>query len=67
MHDGRFEHLKQVIEHYRSGNAYQNSGDKRLKNAAKLTSNQKIELIAFLKTLTDRSFLFNPDFRNPLP
>ena len=67
MHDGRFEHLKQVIEHYQSGNAYRNSGDKRLENAEKLTSNQKIELIAFLKTLTDRAFLFNPDFRNPIP
>ena len=67
MHDGRFEHLKQVIEHYRSGDAYRNSGDKRLKHAEKLTPNQNIELIAFLKTLTDRAFLFNPDFRNQIP
>lgn len=67
MHDGRYEHLKQVIQHYQSGNAYRNSGDERLKPAEKLTPNQKIELMAFLKTLTDRTFLFNPEFKNPLP
>ena len=67
MHDGRFEHLKQVIEHYQSGNAFRNSLDKRLLPAQQLTSNEKTELIAFLKTLTDRAFLFNPEFRNPLP
>lgn len=67
MHDGRFEHLKQVIEHYQSGNAFRHSLDKRLLLAQQLTSNEKTELIAFLKTLTDRAFLFNPEFRNPLP
>jgi cytochrome c peroxidase len=30
-----------------------------------LSDNQRVELIAFLKTLTDKEFLFNPKFGFP--
>ena len=36
-----------------------------LKTPIKLSSNQKVELIAFLKTLNDNSFIFNPDNKYP--
>ena len=61
MHDGRFETLEEVVEHY-------NSGVKRSKtldaNLAKhpveglgLNEQEKADLVAFLKTLTDQRFL----------
>jgi cytochrome c peroxidase len=30
-----------------------------------LTSNEKVDIIAFLLTLSDKSFLFNPNFSYP--
>ncbi len=52
MHDGRFRKLGQVLNHY--------SQDKEL--GIELAPNEKVDLIAFLLTLTDKAFLFNPDF-----
>lgn len=61
MHDGRFKSLYNVVEHY---NALENPADKRL-SSVKLTENQKVELVSFMLTLTDRDFLFNPDLAFP--
>lgn len=49
MHDGRFKSLKEVMAHY--GQQLQ------------LNDNQQKDLIAFLKTLTDTTFLMNPQFQ----
>ncbi len=66
MHDGRFELIKDVLNHYSHPDLARRTNDKRLSHIS-LKPKEKTELIAFLKTLTDKTFLFNPDFRQPIP
>jgi cytochrome c peroxidase len=62
MHDGRFTKLSEVLQHYTS-NVDQNSNiSKELQKPILLTSNEKVDLISFLLTLNDRSFVFNPNY-----
>lgn len=65
MHDGRFNKLNQVLNHYTRG--IQNS--KTLSNALQkpilLSSNEKTDLLSFLLTLNDREFVFNPKHQFP--
>lgn len=65
MHDGRFETLSQVLNHYHSGIEASNTLAKELKNSIVLGENERIDLVAFLLTLSDREFLFNPEFGYP--
>lgn len=62
MHDGRFRTLEEVIDHYRNGIEYYNNLDPLLLNKIPLTDNEKADLIAFLKTLTDYNLLINKQF-----
>jgi len=63
MHDGRFQSLGQVIEHYRNGIiTSQPTLDPQLANKLAITNAQKYELIYFLNTLTDTSMTKNPRF-----
>ena len=66
MHDGRFATLEQVIDHYRFGVKNSPSLDSQLKQnnvlGIPLSTTEKAQLIAFLKTLTDNEFLTNPKF-----
>ena len=69
MHDGRFSDLNQVVDHYASG--VKNSGvlDPLLRQNAfpgiRLAVIERKQLIAFLKTLTDKEFIHNPNFQDP--
>ncbi len=65
MHDGRFKRLSQVLNHYTLGIKKSNTLAKELQNPIKLTSNEKVDLMAFLFTLTDKSFLYNTSFAYP--
>lgn len=71
MHDGRFETLEEVIDHYSHGVADHPNLDARLKdvqgNAAiqNITEAEKASLIVFLNTLTDHTFTTNPAFSDP--
>ena len=66
MHDGRIQKLKQVIEHYSSLPTGNKNVSKELKKIKKpFTEEQKKDLLAFLKTLTDKEFLYNKDFSFP--
>ncbi len=78
MHDGRYASLEQVVEHYNSGVIYSPTLSQKLMkrdpitnqilNESKtlnLTDNDKMCLVAFLKTLTDNSFISDPKFSNP--
>lgn len=65
MHDGRFKKLSQVIQHYTSGIQASNTLDKRLEKPITLTSNEKVDLLAFLLTLSDKDFIFNSNFSYP--
>jgi len=65
MHDGRFRYLSEVINHYTEelkGNEYV---DARLKGGILLNEKEKVDLLAFLLTLSDRDFVFNPKHQFP--
>ena len=60
MHDGRFSTLEEVVEHYNSGGEYSITVDplmKKLGVGLQLTNQEKQDLVAFLKTLTDSNFI----------
>lgn len=65
MHDGRFKKLSEVINHYTSGIQQHPTLSSQLKKGILLNANEKVDLIAFLLTLSDRSFLFNNAFTYP--
>jgi cytochrome c peroxidase len=66
MHDGRFASLSEVIDHYRFGVNDSPTLDTLLKTNSTLgiaiTNDEKTKLIAFLKALSDESFVKNPLF-----
>ena len=66
MHDGRFQTLEEVIEHYNFGGHNSTTIDPLMKKVGiglGLSQENKVDLINFLKTLTDTSFINNPDFQ----
>lgn len=65
MHDGRFKRLQDVINHYASGFNRNSTVSPELEKPIVLTANEKVDLLAFLLTLTDKEFLFNPAFSYP--
>lgn len=64
MHDGRFKKLSDVIKHYNSLGNDENL-PKQLKKPMNLSDNERVDLLAFLHTLTDLEFLFDPKFSFP--
>lgn len=64
MHDGSMATLEEVIDHYMSGGKNHPSKSELIK-PFDLTRRQKGDLIAFLRSLTDESFISNPAFANP--
>lgn len=65
MHDGRFKKLSEVVKHYTEGIQISNTLDPKLQTPMVLRHEEKIDLVAFLLTLTDRGFLFDPAFGFP--
>ncbi|TXI59898.1 MAG: di-heme enzyme [Limnohabitans sp.] len=76
MHDGSMVTLEEILDFYAAGGRNITSGpyagDGRTnpnKNPLiariNLTAEEKADLVAFLKTLTDHDFLTNPKFSNP--
>lgn len=73
MHDGRFKTLEEVVEHYNNGIVWNKDLDPNLlnpnnPNQAKkmnLSRSDKDALIAFLKTMTDRTILTDVRFSDP--
>lgn len=65
MHDGRFSKLSEVVEHYSSGIQHGPSLSPELRKPIELTSNEKVDLVSFLLTLSDRDFLFDTSFSYP--
>lgn len=64
MHDGRFETLEEVIDHYNSGGK-ESKGKDALLQPLGLNEEQKAALLAFLKTLSDEDFMVNPEYQDP--
>lgn len=69
MHDGRFQTLEQVIEHYNSGIQSSSTLDPALaytqSTGLMLDAQEKADLLAFLKTLTDHTLATNPKYKSP--
>lgn len=68
MHDGRFQTLAEVIEHYNSGGHPSTTIDSFMKftsGGLQLSATSKSDLIAFLNCLSDTTYLHNPAFRDP--
>jgi cytochrome c peroxidase len=71
MHDGRFENLEDVIDHYSDGIADHPNLDTKLQDhtghakAMNISQHEKDAIIAFLHTLSDKSALTDPKFSNP--
>lgn len=69
MHDGRFQTLEQVVHHYNEGIRESATTDITLLNTKDtglfLTEQDKQDLINFLKTLTDDTFLNNEEYKSP--
>ncbi|MEM9917695.1 MAG: cytochrome c peroxidase [Bacteroidota bacterium] len=71
MHDGRFETLEEVIEHYSSGIKNHKNLHPLLQNSDgspkhfNFTAEEKTALVDFLKTLTDNKFTTDSKFSNP--
>jgi len=68
MHDGRFNTLEKVINHYSEGLQSSSTIDPLMKKVAQggvhLTEQDKADLKAFLLSLSDYEFINNPDFQN---
>lgn len=69
MHDGRFKTLEEVLDFYISGVKPGKLTDPKMRFAhqggARLNAREKAQIIVFLKTLDDSSFVNDPAFRNP--
>lgn len=69
MHDGRFATIEEVIDHYSEGLVNSSTIDPLMlfanEGGVHLTDQEKHDLIAYLKTLTDTTFASNPAFQNP--
>jgi cytochrome c peroxidase len=70
MHDGRFQTLEEVVEHYNSTVRWSTTLDPVMQTGDKkyglgLSQINKDALVAFLKTFTDTSFTNDPEFSDP--
>lgn len=65
MHDGRFKKLSEVLNHYTGGIQPSPSLAKVLAKPLPISSNDKVNIIAFLLTLSDSSYLHNPQYAYP--
>jgi cytochrome c peroxidase len=69
MHDGRFNTLEEVVNFYATGLQYSPYVHPLMKwvkfSGNGLTDQQQMDMIAFLKTLTDYQFLSDTNFAKP--
>ena len=68
MHDGRFNTLEETIEHYNSGLQESSTLEPHLVAtlpSLMLDEDDITDLINFLNTLTDETYLNNPDYKSP--
>ncbi|WET03005.1 cytochrome c peroxidase [Flavobacterium sp. YJ01] len=73
MHDGRFKTLEEVLDHYNEHIIASKTLSVSLRNSSNdlngkklgLTTDEKSNIISFLKMLTDSTFISNPKFSDP--
>ena len=64
-HDGRFRKVREMLNHYTDGIQITSSLSKVLRKGIVLNADEKTDLIAFLLTLNDSTFVFNPKNKFP--
>jgi cytochrome c peroxidase len=66
MHDGSVTTLEAVLDHYAAGGrGHDNPNKDRLMHGFHLTPQNREDLIAFLRSLTDEELIHDPRFSNP--
>jgi cytochrome c peroxidase len=78
MHDGSISTLEDVIDHYAAGGrtiaggpmagvGYDNPAKDKLIRGFRITRQNRADLVAFLKSLTDEKLLRDPQYADPWP
>lgn len=65
MHDGRFQTLEEVVDHYNSGGHTSFGKSAFLERPLGMSEQNKKDLILFLHALTDETTLNAPEYQNP--
>lgn len=65
MHDGRFNTLSEVVNYYNTEVESSSTPHNKSLDKINLSDTDQKDLIAFLKTLTDKGFLYNPEYGFP--
>ena len=65
FHDGRYSSLQRCMTHYRSEVIQSNTLDPLLTNGISLTDTDVINLVAFLRTLSDSAYIKDARFAEP--
>lgn len=63
MHNGSLPTLESVVDHYQTGGKSHPNKSLLLKPFI-LNAQERADLLAFLRSLTDQTFIANPEFRN---
>jgi len=64
MHDGRFNTLEEVIDHYATGGHWSESLNPNIQSF-EISEEDKAKLVLFLKSLSDPVFMNNPAHQSP--
>ncbi len=64
MHDGRFAKLSDVVSHYSKG-SFSGKASAEMKMVTGMNEQERLDLTAFLLTLSDSSFVFEKSFQYP--
>lgn len=65
MHDGRHKSLIDVLNFYNDSSQHSNYTDPLVNNIQKLSKDDINDIISFLNTLTDKSFIYDRRFADP--
>lgn len=65
MHDGRFRNLTEVLNYYGDSSKHANYSDPLIHNIGELSAEEIKMLHAFLRTLTDKTFIYDRRFADP--
>jgi len=65
MHDGRYRKLKDVLNYYGDPGNFMTGAAKEMQEIGHLSERDKKDLLAFLLTLTDKSFIYDRRFVDP--
>ena len=66
MHDGKFQKINEVLNHYTNGINNTIHLSKELQQGIKLSSNEKVDLTAFILTLNDQEFILTKTNKYPI-